>query len=124
MRTASALANFIAALPHVTRIYPHEVGPMSLALHQDDRRRHDGVVRSGGRRGRRIPLGNALKLRICISNNLGDAKSIVTHPATTSQRLTPEARAELGIRRACCGCRWGWSMPTTSRPTSGRLPKQ
>ncbi len=33
-----------------------------------------------------------------ISNNLGDAKSIVTHPATTThQRLTPEVRAELGI---------------------------
>jgi O-succinylhomoserine sulfhydrylase len=33
-----------------------------------------------------------------ISNNLGDAKSIVTHPATTThQRLTPEARAHLGI---------------------------
>ena len=33
-----------------------------------------------------------------ISNNLGDAKSLVTHPATTThQRLTPEERAELGI---------------------------
>jgi O-succinylhomoserine sulfhydrylase len=33
-----------------------------------------------------------------ISNNLGDAKSLVTHPATsTHQRLKPEARAVLGI---------------------------
>jgi O-succinylhomoserine sulfhydrylase len=32
-----------------------------------------------------------------ITNNLGDAKSLVTHPATTHQRLTPQARAELGI---------------------------
>jgi O-succinylhomoserine sulfhydrylase len=40
---------------------------------------------------------NALEV-IKISNNLGDAKSIITHPATTThQRLTPEARAELGI---------------------------
>lgn len=40
---------------------------------------------------------NALKL-VKISNNLGDAKSLVTHPATTThQRLKPEARAELGI---------------------------
>jgi O-succinylhomoserine sulfhydrylase len=39
---------------------------------------------------------NALKL-IRISNNLGDAKSLITHPATTThQRLKPEARAELG----------------------------
>jgi O-succinylhomoserine sulfhydrylase len=40
---------------------------------------------------------NALRL-IKISNNLGDAKSIITHPATTThQRLKPPARAELGI---------------------------
>jgi len=40
---------------------------------------------------------NALRL-IKISNNLGDAKSIITHPATTThQRLKPQARAELGI---------------------------
>jgi O-succinylhomoserine sulfhydrylase len=40
---------------------------------------------------------NALRL-IKITNNLGDAKSLITHPATTThQRLTPEQRAELGI---------------------------
>jgi O-succinylhomoserine sulfhydrylase len=40
---------------------------------------------------------NALRL-IGITNNLGDAKSLVTHPTTTThQRLTPEQRAELGI---------------------------
>jgi O-succinylhomoserine sulfhydrylase len=40
---------------------------------------------------------NALRL-IRISNNLGDAKSLVTHPTTTThQRLTEEARLQLGI---------------------------
>jgi O-succinylhomoserine sulfhydrylase len=40
---------------------------------------------------------NGLQL-IGITNNLGDAKSLVTHPTTTThQRLTPEQRAELGI---------------------------
>ena len=40
---------------------------------------------------------NALKVSR-ISNNLGDAKSLVTHPTTTThQRLTEAARAELGI---------------------------
>ncbi len=34
----------------------------------------------------------------CISNNLGDAKSIATHPATTThQRLAPEMKDKLGI---------------------------
>ncbi|HYC17793.1 MAG TPA: O-succinylhomoserine sulfhydrylase [Pseudolabrys sp.] len=40
---------------------------------------------------------NGLRL-IGITNNLGDAKSLVTHPTTTThQRLTPEQRAELDI---------------------------
>ena len=40
---------------------------------------------------------NALRI-VQISNNLGDAKSLVTHPATTThQRLTPEQRQALGI---------------------------
>ena len=40
---------------------------------------------------------NGLQL-VGISNNLGDAKSLVTHPtATTHQRLSDEARAALGI---------------------------
>jgi O-succinylhomoserine sulfhydrylase len=40
---------------------------------------------------------NALRI-VTISNNLGDAKSIVTHPATTThQRLSEEMRAGLGI---------------------------
>jgi O-succinylhomoserine sulfhydrylase len=42
-------------------------------------------------------LMNALQV-VDISNNLGDAKSMVTHPATTThRRLTPEARAAVGI---------------------------
>lgn len=40
---------------------------------------------------------NALEI-VKISNNLGDAKSLITHPATTTHKnLTEEARAELGI---------------------------
>ena len=40
---------------------------------------------------------NALRL-IILSNNLGDAKSIITHPATTTHfKLTPAQRDELGI---------------------------
>jgi O-succinylhomoserine sulfhydrylase len=40
---------------------------------------------------------NALDL-IRISNNLGDAKSLITHPATTThQRFTPEERTEMGV---------------------------
>ena len=50
---------------------------------------------------------NALEI-VLISNNLGDAKSIATHPATTThQRLTDDQRAALGITpglvRLSCG---------------------
>ena len=42
-------------------------------------------------------LMNALRL-VDISNNLGDAKSLSTHPATTThRRLSPEDRAAVGI---------------------------
>jgi O-succinylhomoserine sulfhydrylase len=50
----------------------------------------------GGKQGA-FRFLNALQL-IGITNNLGDAKSLVTHPTTTThQRLTPEQRAELDI---------------------------
>lgn len=42
-------------------------------------------------------FGRALRV-IRISNNFGDAKSMVTHPATTThERFSPAARAEIGI---------------------------
>jgi O-succinylhomoserine sulfhydrylase len=50
-----------------------------------------------GGKARAFRVLNALRL-IDISNNLGDAKSLVTHPATTTHhRLKPEERAEQGI---------------------------
>jgi O-succinylhomoserine sulfhydrylase len=51
---------------------------------------------TGGRQGA-WNFARALRL-VDISNNLGDAKSLITHPATTThQRLSAEARAELGV---------------------------
>lgn len=50
----------------------------------------------GGKAGA-FRMLNALKL-VDISNNLGDSKSLITHPATTThQRLSAEERARLGI---------------------------
>jgi O-succinylhomoserine sulfhydrylase len=50
----------------------------------------------GGKQGA-FRFLNALSL-IGITNNLGDSKSLITHPTTTThQRLTPEQRADLGI---------------------------
>src|SRR5690606_3943442 len=50
----------------------------------------------GGKQGA-FKLLNRLRL-IDISNNLGDSKSLITHPATTThQRLGPEGRAAMGV---------------------------
>ncbi len=57
------------------------------------------VVDNEGRESKEAAFAflNTLQL-VDISNNLGDAKSLITHPETTThQRLTPEARAHLGI---------------------------
>ncbi|MCV0395933.1 MAG: O-succinylhomoserine sulfhydrylase [Rhizobiaceae bacterium] len=50
-----------------------------------------------GGKGEAFRMSNALDL-VRISNNLGDAKSLITHPATTTHKnLAADARAELGI---------------------------
>ncbi|WP_034720206.1 O-succinylhomoserine sulfhydrylase [Intrasporangium chromatireducens] len=50
-----------------------------------------------GGKGEAFALMNSLRV-VDISNNLGDSKSLITHPATTThRRLTPEARRAVGI---------------------------
>lgn len=49
-------------------------------------------------KARAFRIMNALRV-VTISNNLGDSKSLITHPATTThQRLTEPERLALGIR--------------------------
>jgi O-succinylhomoserine sulfhydrylase len=51
----------------------------------------------GGGRAEAFRIMNRLKL-IKISNNLGDAKSLLTHPAsTTHMKIAPEERLAVGI---------------------------
>ena len=60
-----------------------------------------------------------------ISNNLGDAKSLVTHPATTThQRLKEEERAALGIGDGLVRLSVGLEDPTTSPRISRRRSKR
>ncbi|MEE2760261.1 MAG: O-succinylhomoserine sulfhydrylase [Pseudomonadota bacterium] len=55
------------------------------------------VFELNGDQARAFRFMNALKL-IDISNNLGDAKSLITHPTTTThQRVSADERAKLGI---------------------------
>jgi O-succinylhomoserine sulfhydrylase len=55
------------------------------------------AFRTGGGRTRAFAVLNRLRL-ISISNNLGDAKSLITHPATTThERFSVAERARIGI---------------------------
>jgi O-succinylhomoserine sulfhydrylase len=97
---AAKLADALAKHPKITRlIYPGREDHPQAALVKKQMRGGStlvGLEVKGGKAGAFRCL-NALRLAR-ISNNLGDAKSLVTHPATTThQRLKPEARAELGI---------------------------
>ncbi len=98
--TAARVADVLATHPKISRlIYPGRADHPQAALVKKQMRAGSTLVGfevKGGKAAAFRTL-NGLKLSR-ISNNLGDAKSLVTHPATTThQRLTPEARAELGI---------------------------
>ena len=99
--TAAAVSTALAEHPKITRlIYPGRPDHPQADVIRRQMRAGSTLVAfevAGGDKAGTFRFLNALKL-IRITNNLGDAKSLVTHPATTThQRLTPEARAELGI---------------------------
>jgi O-succinylhomoserine sulfhydrylase len=97
---ASIVADFLAQQKNVVRvIYPFREDFPQHELARKQMKGGGGVVtfEVKGGKAAAFRLENALKL-IDVSNNLGDAKSIMTHPETTThQKLTPEARAALGI---------------------------
>jgi O-succinylhomoserine sulfhydrylase len=98
--TAGAIADVLAQHPKISRlIYPGRADHPQAALVKKQMRAGSTLIgfEVKGGKAAAFRLLNALKLAR-ISNNLGDSKSLVTHPATTThQRLTPEARGELGI---------------------------
>jgi O-succinylhomoserine sulfhydrylase len=97
---ALRVADFLAGQRKVTKVlYPFRADHPQHNLARVQMEGGGGVVtfEIEGGRAAAFRLGNALKL-IDISNNLGDAKSLLTHPETTThQKLTPQARAELGV---------------------------
>ena len=97
---AGAVANALAGHKKISRlIYPGRPDHPQADVIRRQMRAGSTLCSfevKGGKEGA-FRFLNALGL-IGITNNLGDAKSLVTHPTTTThQRLTPEQRAELGI---------------------------
>ena len=98
--TAGKVADALASHPKISRlIYPGRADHPQAELVKKQMRAGSTLVGFEVKGGKQAAFRCLNALRIArISNNLGDAKSLVTHPATTThQRLTPEARAELGI---------------------------
>jgi len=108
--TAATVSVALVDHPKVTRmIYPGRPDHPQAAIAQKQMKGGSTLVAfevAGGKKGA-FRFQDALKL-VRISNNIGDAKSLITHPATTThQRIGPAARAELGITdgmvRLSCG---------------------
>ncbi|MBN9041878.1 MAG: O-succinylhomoserine sulfhydrylase [Rhizobiales bacterium 62-47] len=99
-QTAATIADALAQHPKISRlIYPGRADHPQAALVKKQMRAGSTLIGFEVKGGKAAAFRflNGLKLSR-ISNNLGDARSLVTHPATTThQRLTPEARGELGI---------------------------
>ncbi len=100
VRSAGTLASWLEEHPSVDRV----LYPMlpSHPQHELARRQMRGggtivTFEVPGGTERAFAVLDALQV-IDISNNLGDAKSLATHPATTTHhRIGPEARAEMGV---------------------------
>jgi O-succinylhomoserine sulfhydrylase len=99
-RAAASIADFLAELPGVSRVwYPTRVDHPQHALAMRQMKAGGTVVTfevAGGKEAA-FRVMNAFGL-IALSNNLGDSKSLATHPATTTHmRIGAEERAKLGI---------------------------
>ena len=97
---AGRVAEFLRTQAAVTRVfYPFAKDHPQYALAKAQMSGGGGLVAfevAGGKEAA-YAVERALKL-IDIANNLGDAKSLITHPATTThQRLSLDARAEIGV---------------------------
>ncbi|MCQ9156160.1 O-succinylhomoserine sulfhydrylase [Acidomonas methanolica] len=99
-RNAAAVADFLADAPGILRLrYPGRADHPQADLAARQMSDGGSLVAfevDGGKEGA-FRFLDALKL-IAISNNLGDARSLATHPATTTHmRVGAEERARLGI---------------------------
>ncbi len=103
-RNGARISGFLDTLPAISNVlYPERKDHPQHALAMAQMQMGGNIVAfdvAGGKQAAFRYL-NALQL-VKISNNLGDTKSLITHPATTThQRLSPEARAELGVTDGC-----------------------
>ncbi|MEM9519691.1 MAG: O-succinylhomoserine sulfhydrylase [Actinomycetota bacterium] len=99
-QSAERIANDVRTWPEITAVrYPFLDDHPDHALARAQMEAGGTVVclEIAGGQAEAFRFLNALQV-FDISNNLGDTKSLVTHPATTThRRVTPELRDEMGI---------------------------
>ncbi len=99
-RGAEAIAGFLAGRAEVRRVwYPTRADHPQHALAAAQMQGGGTVVtfELAGGKDAAFAAMNRFRL-IAVSNNLGDSKSLATHPATTTHmRIGAEERAKLGI---------------------------
>ncbi len=101
--TAAALADRIAEHTKVARtFYPHRKDHPQYEIAERQMSGGGSVVAFDlGSQAAAWRFLNALQI-VDISNNLGDAKSMATHPSTTTHRsMTEEQRLEVGVTAGC-----------------------
>ena len=97
---ARKVADALAANPRISRVlYPGRPDHPQHKLAASQMSNFGGVVTFDVKGGKNACFEALNRLKIVdISNNLGDAKSMVTHPATTTHmRIGAAERAKLGI---------------------------
>jgi len=97
---AARVADALVKNPKIGRVlYPGRPDHPQHALAAKQMSNFGGVVTFDIKGGKNPTFETLNKLKLIdISNNLGDAKSMVTHPATTTHmRIGAEERAKLGI---------------------------
>ncbi len=99
-RSAARIADWLAGQDKLTRlIFPGRADHPQAATIAKQMTGPSTLIafEVAGGKDAAFRLLNAMKL-IRISNNLGDAKSLIVHPATTThQRFSPEVRASMGV---------------------------
>ena len=113
--SAQLIAEFLEARPEIKRVrYPGLKSHPGFLISQQQMSGGGstmGIEFKGGQKDV-FKFMNALRV-IDISNNLGDSKTLITHPASsTHRRLTPEVLAEMGITESVLRLSVGLEHPS------------
>ena len=104
-QNALKIAQFLESHPQIKKvIYPGLKSHPQYAIAKKQMQSGGAMIAFEVKGGKNAAFKFMNKLTIIdISNNLGDAKTLITHPSTTTHsNMTEDERAEIGINDAMC----------------------